>query len=131
MITERLSCICLLQHLHLIFNVIVMKKINARTQPGLAALKKKAPGVVKDMGYFKSGGSMPSQKLTRQQSKLLMKTGAELDQMMLGSFTEKMRKGANAKRTARNNETGRDSYQEYKLGGGTHNTFSGKPKKRK
>jgi len=107
-----------------------MKKINARTQPGLAALKKEAPGVVKKMGYSKLGGPLPSQKLTRQQSKLLMKTGAELDQMMLGSFTEKMRKGANAKRTARNNETGKDSYQEYKLGGGTHNTFSG-PKKRK
>ena len=63
-----------------------MKKINARTQPGLAALKKEAPGVVEEMGYFKGGGSMPSQKLTRQQSKLLMKSGAELDQMMLGSF---------------------------------------------
>ena len=52
-----------------------MKKINPKSQPGLAALKKKAPGVVKDMGYFKRGGSMPSQKLTRQQSKLLMRTG--------------------------------------------------------
>ncbi len=108
-----------------------MKKINAKTQPGLAALKKEAPAAVEKMGFYKSGGPMPSQKLTRQESKLLMKTGAELDQMMLGSFTEKMRKGANAKRMARNNETGRDSYQEYKLGGGTHNTFSGKPKKRK
>jgi len=33
-----------------------MKKINVKTQPGLAALKEKAPGVVKDMGYFKLGG---------------------------------------------------------------------------
>lgn len=33
-----------------------MKKINGETQPGLAALKKKAPGVVKNMGYFKLGG---------------------------------------------------------------------------
>ena len=84
-----------------------MKKINPKTQPGLAALKKKAPGVVKDMGYFKRGGSMPSQKLTRQQSKLLMRTGGELDQMMFGSVTEKMRKGGNAKRLARNAETGK------------------------
>jgi len=33
-----------------------MRKINAKTQPGLVALKKKAPGVVNDMGYFKLGG---------------------------------------------------------------------------
>lgn len=103
-----------------------MKKINPKTQPGLAALKKKAPGVVKDMGYFKRGGSMPSQKLTRQQSKLLMRTGGELDQMMFGSVTEKMRKGGDAKRLARNAETGKETKQAYKLGGGTHNTYSGK-----
>ena len=35
-----------------------MKKINGETQPGLAALKKKAPGVVKNMGYFKLGGGI-------------------------------------------------------------------------
>ena len=103
-----------------------MKKINPKSQPGLAALKKKAPGVVKHMGYFKRGGSMPSQKLTRQQSKLLMRTGGELDQMMFGSVTEKMRKGGNAKRLARNAETGKETKQAYKLGGGTHNTYSGK-----
>ena len=103
-----------------------MKKINPKSQPGLAALKKKAPGVVKYMGYFKRGGSMPSQKLTRQQSKLLMRTGGELDQMMFGSVTEKMRKGGNAKRLARNAETGKETKQAYKLGGGTHNTYSGK-----
>ena len=100
--------------------------MNPKSQPGLAALKKKAPGVVKDMGYFKRGGSMPSQKLTRQQSKLLMRTGGELDQMMFGSVTEKMRKGGNAKRLARNAETGKETKQAYKLGGGTHNTYSGK-----
>jgi hypothetical protein len=33
-----------------------MKKINVKTQKGLVALKKKAPEVVKDMGYFKLGG---------------------------------------------------------------------------
>ena len=50
-----------------------MKKINSKLQPGLAALKKVSPSTVNDMGYYKKGGSMPSQKLTRQQSKLLMR----------------------------------------------------------
>jgi|TARA_B110000977_G_scaffold89124_1_gene118397 hypothetical protein len=103
-----------------------MKKINPKSQPGLAALKKASPSTVKDMGYYKSGGSMPSQKLSRQQSKLLMRSGGELDDMMFGSITEKMRHGGNAKRLARNAETGKESKQSYKLGGGTHNTYSGK-----
>mgnify|MGYP003639586231 FL=1 len=103
-----------------------MKKINPKSQPGLAALKKASPSTVKDMGYYKSGGSMPSQKLSRQQSKLLMRSGGELDDMMFGSITEKMRQGGNAKRLARNAETGKESKQSYKLGGGTHNTYSGK-----
>lgn len=33
-----------------------MKKIDAKKQPGLAALKKKRPEVVKKMGYMKKGG---------------------------------------------------------------------------
>tara|TARA_R110002167_G_scaffold89681_1_gene241940 strand:+ start:378 stop:689 length:312 start_codon:yes stop_codon:yes gene_type:complete len=103
-----------------------MIKINPKLQPGLAALKKASPSTVNKMGYFKKGGSMPSQKLTRQQSKLLMRSGGELDDMMLGSITEKMRHGGNAKRLARNAETGKESKQSYKLGGGTHNTYSGK-----
>jgi hypothetical protein len=103
-----------------------MKKINPKSQPGLVALKKASPSTVKDMGYYKSGGSMPSQKLSRQQSKLLMRSGGELDDMMFGSITEKMRHGGNAKRLARNAETGKESKQSYKLGGGTHNTYSGK-----
>ena len=103
-----------------------MKKINPKSQPGLAALKIASPSTVKDMGYYKSGGSMPSQKLSRQQSKLLMRSGGELDDMMFGSITEKMRQGGNAKRLARNAETGKESKQSYKLGGGTHNTYSGK-----
>ena len=103
-----------------------MKKINPKSQPGLAAIKKASPSTVKDMGYYKSGGSMPSQKLSRQQSKLLMRSGGELDDMMFGSITEKMRHGGNAKRLARNAETGKESKQSYKLGGGTHNTYSGK-----
>lgn len=103
-----------------------MKKINPKSQPGLEALKKASPSTVNKMGYYKHGGSMPSQKLTRQQSKLLMKSGGELDQMMFGSVTEKMRKGGDAKRLARNVETGKERKQAYKLGGGTHNTYSGK-----
>ena len=103
-----------------------MKKINPKSQPGLVALKRASPSTVKDMGYYKSGGSMPSQKLSRQQSKLLMRSGGELDDMMFGSITEKMRHGGNAKRLARNAETGKESKQSYKLGGGTHNTYSGK-----
>ena len=103
-----------------------MRKINPKLQPGLAALKKASPSTVNKMGYFKKGGSMPSQKLTRQQSKLLIRSGGELDDMMFGSITEKMRRGGNAKRLARNAETGKESKQSYKLGGGTHNTYSGK-----
>ena len=108
-----------------------MKKINSELQPGLAALKKVSPSTVNDMGYYQKGGSMPFQKLTRQQSKLLMRSGGELDEMMTSSMIEKMTKGGNAKRLARNYETGGESMQEYKLGGGTHNTYSGPSKKKK
>jgi len=103
------------------------KKINPKTQPGLAALKKVSPGTVNAMGYKKNGGSsMPLQSLSRQQSKLLMRDGVEIDDMMFGSLTEKMRKGTNANRIVRNAETGKESKQRYGLGGGTHNTYSGK-----
>lgn len=72
------------------------------------------------------------QKLTKQRSKLLCRQGGgELDDLMYGSMIEKMRKGGNAKRNAYNNETGEETMQEYNLGGGTHNTYSGKRKKRK
>ena len=50
---------------------------------------------------------------------------------MMSSIIEKMNKGGDAKRLARDYETGGESMQEYKLGGGTHNTYSGKPKKKK
>jgi|TARA_R110000803_G_C11964491_1_gene319087 hypothetical protein len=53
-------------------------------------------------------------KLSRQKSKLLMRSGGELDEMILGNI-EKFPKGGAKK----------------KLGGGTHNTYSGKSKKRK
>ena len=75
---------------------------------------------------------LPYQKLTKQKSKLLCKqAGGELDDMIFGSMVEKMRKGGNAKRLSRNNETGQEYMQEYKLGGGTHNTYSGPSKKKK
>jgi hypothetical protein len=75
---------------------------------------------------------LPHQKLTKQRYKLLCKqVGGELDDMIYGSMVEKMRKGGNAKRLSYNSETGQESMQEYKLGGGTHNTYSGPSKKKK
>ena len=75
---------------------------------------------------------LQQQKLTKQRSKLLCKkVGGELDYIMSGSMVEKMRKGGNAKRNAYSAETGKETMQEYKLGGGNHNTYSGKSKKRK
>jgi hypothetical protein len=51
-------------------------------------------------------------KLSRQKSKLLMRSGGELAEMVMGSI-EKFSKGG-----------------KKKLGGGTHNTYSGKSKKK-
>ena len=39
-----------------------MKKIDAKKQPGLAKLKKKAPQVVAKMGYMKKGGRVKQRK---------------------------------------------------------------------
>ena len=39
-----------------------MKKIDKKKQPGLAALKKKAPQVVAKMGYMKKGGRVKKRK---------------------------------------------------------------------
>tara|TARA_R100000935_G_scaffold14482_1_gene28994 strand:+ start:1111 stop:1338 length:228 start_codon:yes stop_codon:yes gene_type:complete len=75
---------------------------------------------------MKKGSCMPMGKASRQQSKLLMKTyGSEMDQAMNGSFVEKMRLGNNAKRLVKMRD-GNERMQAYKLGGGTHNTYSGK-----
>ena len=69
---------------------------------------------------------MPMGKASRQQSKLLMKTyGSEMDQAMNDSLVEKMRLGNNAKRLVKMRD-GTERMQAYKLGGGTHNTYSGK-----
>ena len=62
---------------------------------------------------------LPNQKLTRQKSKLLMRSGGELDDMMLGSVVEKMRRGGNAERIVKDKK-GKDKKQKYKLGGWTH-----------
>ena len=55
-------------------------------------------------------------KMSRQRTKLLMKsTGGELDELIMGKI-EKFKKGGKAKK---------------KLGGGTHNTYSGNSRRRK
>ena len=66
------------------------------------------------MSKKKQVGLKP-QKITRQQAKLLMRSGGELDDMMLGSVVEKMRKGGKAKRVVKNND-GSEKMQEYKMG---------------
>ena len=76
----------------------------------------------------KKKGPLPIGNMSRQKSKLLMRSGVELDDMMFDSVTQNMRKGNNAKRLARNAETGIETKQSYNLGGGTHNTYSGKKK---
>ena len=68
---------------------------------------------------MKKKSCLPMQKMSRQKSKLLMRSGGELDEMMLGSLVEKMKKGGNAKRI------GKETMKAYKLGGGSHNTYSG------
>jgi len=70
------------------------------------------------MSKKKHGGLKP-QKMTRQKAKLLMRSGGELDEMMLGSIQDKMRKGGNAKRVVKA-QNGREKMQAYKMGGWTH-----------
>ncbi len=41
---------------------------------------------------------LPKQKISRQKSKMLLRTGGELEDMMLGSVQEKMRKGVETER---------------------------------
>ena len=43
-----------------------MKKIDKKKQPGLAALKKKAPQVVAKMGYMKKGGMVSKSKMKKK-----------------------------------------------------------------
>tara|TARA_R100000654_G_scaffold66723_1_gene95059 strand:- start:422 stop:667 length:246 start_codon:yes stop_codon:yes gene_type:complete len=74
---------------------------------------------------------LPKQKMSRQKTKLLMRSGGELDEIMMSSTIEKMRKGGNAERIVKDVETGLEKKQAYKLGGGTHNTYSGRSKKNK
>jgi hypothetical protein len=73
---------------------------------------------------MKKKSCLPMQKMSRQKSKLLMRSGGELDEMMMGSVTEKMRKGGNAERVVKARH-GKEKKQAYKLGGSTHNTYSG------
>jgi|GEM_PF-6055556 hypothetical protein len=62
---------------------------------------------------------LPKQKLSRQKSKMLMRTGGELEDMMQGSYTEKMRKGGDAERIVQD-KSGKDKKQKYKMGGWTY-----------
>tara|TARA_R100000541_G_scaffold370_5_gene3135 strand:+ start:5015 stop:5200 length:186 start_codon:yes stop_codon:yes gene_type:complete len=61
------------------------------------------------MGKKNNRYSLPKQKVTKQKTKLLVRlNGGELDNMMFGAPRKKMTKGG-----------------KKKLGGGTHNTYSG------
>lgn len=60
----------------------------------------------------KNKNNLPVGKLSRQKAKLLMRSGGELAEMIMGNI-EKFPKGGSKK----------------KLGGGTHNTYSGKSNK--
>jgi len=62
---------------------------------------------------------LPKQKLSRQKSKMLMRTGGELEDMMQGSYTEKMRRGGDAERIVQD-KSGKDKKQKYKMGGWTY-----------
>ena len=64
---------------------------------------------------------LPKQKLSRQKSKMLMRTGGELEDMMQGSYTEKMRKGGDAERIVQD-RSGKDKKQKYKMGGWTYDS---------
>jgi hypothetical protein len=44
----------------------------------------------------------------------------EMEDVLYTSMVEKMRKGGNAKRIARDAQSGMETMQEYKLGGWTH-----------
>jgi hypothetical protein len=67
----------------------------------------------------KNRACLPKQKLSRQKSKMLMRTGGELEDMMQGSYTEKMRKGGDAERIVQD-KTGKEKKQKYKMGGWTY-----------
>ena len=59
---------------------------------------------------------LPKQKISRQKSKMLLRTGGELEDMMLGSVQEKMRKGVETERVVQCRD-GKSKKQKYKMGG--------------
>ena len=59
---------------------------------------------------------LPKQKISRQKSKMLLRTGGELEDMMLGSVQEKMRKGVETERVVQSRD-GKSKKQKYKMGG--------------
>jgi hypothetical protein len=56
--------------------------------------------------------------ISRQKAKLLLRSGGELEEMMLGSIQEKMQKGSEAKRVVKSSSGG-EKMQAYKMGGWT------------
>ena len=72
---------------------------------------------------------LPIQKLTKQKAKILCRQGGEMEDVLYTSMVEKMRKGGNAKRIARDAQSGMETMQEYKMGGWT--SSKKKSKKRK
>lgn len=62
---------------------------------------------------------LPKQKLSRQKSKMLLRSGGELEEIMLGSMQDKMRKGGDAERIVKDSK-GKDKKQKYKMGGWTY-----------
>ena len=67
---------------------------------------------------------LPIQKITKQKAKILCRQGGEMEDVLYTSMVEKMRKGGNAKRIARDAQSGMETMQEYKLGGWTHSGLS-------
>ena len=59
---------------------------------------------------------LPKQKISRQKSKMLLRTGGELEDMMLGSVQEKMREGVETERVVQGRD-GKSKKQKYKMGG--------------
>ena len=59
---------------------------------------------------------LPKQKISRQKSKMLLRTGGELEDIMLGSVQEKMRKGVETERVVQGRD-GKSKKQKYKMGG--------------
>ena len=81
------------------------------------------------MKILKNWDGLPKETIKKQKTKILLRHGAELDEAMMGSIVDKMRKGGESKRSAYKAELGMETMQEYKMGGWT--SSKKKSKKRK